>query len=101
MIPPNFYIANEVNEPASSTLDFVPMRAESPTKKKQPEEAVSCDVCHDEGNNANLVTCDECKKGYHFNCLEPPLKKTPKRRGYSWHCADCDPTVSILSAIAF
>lgn len=37
--------------------------------------------------------CDDCQKNYHFRCLIPPLKKTPKRRGYSWHCADCDPTV--------
>lgn len=41
--------------------------------------------------------CDECKKNYHFKCLEPPVKKTPKRRGYSWHCADCDPTVSFVN----
>jgi hypothetical protein len=38
--------------------------------------------------------CDECMKCFHFTCLDPPVKKTPKRRGYSWHCADCDPTVS-------
>ncbi|XP_059615113.1 PHD finger protein 14 isoform X2 [Phlebotomus argentipes] len=51
-----------------------------------------CDVCCQLGTTQNLVMCDECRKNYHFTCLEPPLKKTPKRRGYSWHCADCDPT---------
>ncbi|XP_055716275.1 PHD finger protein 14 isoform X1 [Phlebotomus papatasi] len=51
-----------------------------------------CDVCCQPGNPQNSVMCDECRKNYHFACLEPPLKKTPKRRGYSWHCADCDPT---------
>ncbi|EAA06781.5 AGAP000754-PA [Anopheles gambiae str. PEST] len=51
-----------------------------------------CDVCQGVGTSANIVQCDECQKSYHFGCLEPPLKKTPKRRGYSWHCADCDPT---------
>ncbi|XP_049279631.1 PHD finger protein 14 isoform X2 [Anopheles funestus] len=51
-----------------------------------------CDVCHGAGTSPNIVQCDECQKSYHFGCLEPPLKKTPKRRGYSWHCADCDPT---------
>lgn len=44
-------------------------------------------------------SCDECQKLYHFQCLDPPLKKTPKRRGYSWHCADCDPTVSYIHYI--
>nr|CAD7462474.1 unnamed protein product [Timema tahoe] len=36
--------------------------------------------------------CDECMKCFHFTCLDPPVKKSPKMRGYSWHCADCDPT---------
>ncbi|XP_017475254.1 PREDICTED: transcriptional regulatory protein RCO1-like [Rhagoletis zephyria] len=51
-----------------------------------------CCVCKEVGANSNWVTCDECHKHYHFVCLDPPLKKTPKIRGYSWHCADCDPT---------
>ena len=42
----------------------------------------------------SYLRCDECKKCYHFTCLDPPVKKSPKRRGYSWHCADCDPSVS-------
>lgn len=67
-----------------------------PAPKKKTEQNLNCGVCNTEGNTSNLVTCDECKKFYHFTCLDPPLKKTPKRRGYSWHCADCDPTVSIF-----
>jgi hypothetical protein len=35
--------------------------------------------------------CDECTLCYHYECLDPPLTKSPKRRGYSWHCAACDP----------
>ncbi|XP_022119856.2 PHD finger protein 14 isoform X1 [Pieris rapae] len=51
-----------------------------------------CDVCQQAGDSTDLVRCDECQKRYHFTCLEPPLNKNPKKRGYSWHCADCDPT---------
>ncbi|CAD6999351.1 PHD finger protein 14 [Ceratitis capitata] len=51
-----------------------------------------CCICKEIGATSNAVTCDECHKHYHFTCLDPPLKKTPKIRGYSWHCADCDPT---------
>ncbi|XP_058444735.1 PHD finger protein 14 [Malaya genurostris] len=51
-----------------------------------------CDVCRTPGTPNNIVQCDECHKNYHFGCLDPPVKKSPKRRGYSWHCADCDPT---------
>ncbi|KAH8378121.1 hypothetical protein KR093_009414 [Drosophila rubida] len=53
---------------------------------------ISCCVCSQTGKANQVVTCDECQKHYHFACLDPPLKKSPKIRGYSWHCADCDPT---------
>ncbi|CAH0763876.1 unnamed protein product [Diatraea saccharalis] len=62
----------------------------SPATAKTP--MTHCDVCTQPGDNSNLVRCDECFKRYHFTCLEPPLNKNPKMRGYSWHCADCDPT---------
>ncbi|KAH8298379.1 hypothetical protein KR018_012178 [Drosophila ironensis] len=53
---------------------------------------ISCCVCSQTGKSNQVVTCDECQRHYHFACLDPPLKKSPKIRGYSWHCADCDPT---------
>lgn len=53
---------------------------------------ISCCVCTQTGKANQVVTCDECHKHYHFACLDPPLKKSPKIRGYSWHCAECDPT---------
>ncbi|XP_047494182.1 uncharacterized protein LOC125042542 isoform X4 [Penaeus chinensis] len=55
-----------------------------------PQQFSKCDVCGETGGVTNTVSCDECHKAYHFNCLEPPLKKSPKRRGYSWFCEDCD-----------
>ncbi|XP_011193542.2 PHD finger protein 14 [Zeugodacus cucurbitae] len=58
----------------------------------QSPSSIVCCICKDVGSSGNAVTCDECHKHYHFTCLDPPLKKTPKIRGYSWHCADCDPT---------
>lgn len=62
------------------------------TSNQNVNEILSCCVCNETGTTSNVVTCDECRKHYHFTCLDPPLKKTPKIRGYSWHCADCDPT---------
>ncbi|XP_014473700.1 PREDICTED: PHD finger protein 14 isoform X2 [Dinoponera quadriceps] len=59
---------------------------------KDTDLLTQCKVCDTPGTNQNLVMCDECKKCYHFTCLDPPVKKSPKRRGYSWHCADCDPS---------
>ncbi|XP_071444546.1 PHD finger protein 14 isoform X2 [Hetaerina americana] len=64
----------------------------APKKAKEVDIMTRCDVCFRPGSNINLVRCDECLKCFHFTCLDPPLKKSPKPRGYSWHCADCDPT---------
>ncbi|KAJ8667179.1 hypothetical protein QAD02_008841 [Eretmocerus hayati] len=64
-------------------------------KSKDADFVSQCIVCSTLGTLQNLVMCDECKKCYHFACLDPPVKKSPKRRGYSWHCADCDPSVSM------
>ncbi|OXU19059.1 hypothetical protein TSAR_008441 [Trichomalopsis sarcophagae] len=63
-------------------------------KSKDADLVSQCTVCSTIGTNQNSVICDECKKCYHFTCLDPPVKKSPKRRGYSWHCADCDPSAS-------
>ncbi|XP_013116348.2 PHD finger protein 14 [Stomoxys calcitrans] len=60
--------------------------------QQSANQVLACCVCHTNGTTTNMVTCDECRKHYHFTCLDPPLKKSPKIRGYSWHCADCDPT---------
>ncbi|XP_077285223.1 uncharacterized protein LOC143910558 isoform X2 [Arctopsyche grandis] len=66
--------------------------ASNTTLNSSNTELTQCDVCSQAGTSVNLVRCDECAKRYHFTCLEPPLNKNPKKRGYSWHCADCDPT---------
>ena len=69
-------------------------RVHLPPPKKLKEEVikVECVVCCKPGSTINTVRCDECTLSYHFVCLDPPMKKTPKQRGYSWHCAACDPT---------
>lgn len=69
-----------------------------PSKKRRkrthisPDTRTKCDKCQEEGSNVDLVRCDECKRCYHFGCLTPPLKKSPKVTGYGWHCNECDPS---------
>ncbi|KAK3579284.1 hypothetical protein CHS0354_033363 [Potamilus streckersoni] len=67
----------------------------SGTKKvKRDEFLKDCASCGEQGNKTRMVKCDECQRCYHFHCLDPPLKKSPKICGYSWHCAACDPARS-------
>lgn len=66
----------------------------TPTPPKRPPKDIrtQCDKCSQGGDNASLVRCDECKRCFHFGCLIPPLRKSPKVPGYGWHCNECDPS---------
>uniref|UniRef100_A0A4W5LNC9 PHD-type domain-containing protein n=1 Tax=Hucho hucho TaxID=62062 RepID=A0A4W5LNC9_9TELE len=66
-------------------------------QKKTPkadDTRTDCTSCKGPGDNENLVRCDECCLCYHFGCLDPPLKKSPKQTGYGWICQECDTSSS-------
>ncbi|XP_068091183.1 PHD finger protein 14 isoform X2 [Hyperolius riggenbachi] len=63
-------------------------------KPKSEDLRTECASCKGTGDNENLVRCDECKLCYHFGCLDPPLKKSPKQTGYGWICQECDSSSS-------
>ncbi|RXM29182.1 PHD finger protein 14 [Acipenser ruthenus] len=63
-------------------------------KPKADDLRTECATCKGPGDNENLVRCDECRLCYHFGCLDPPLKKSPKQTGYGWICQDCDTSSS-------
>ncbi|KAK3105602.1 hypothetical protein FSP39_001497 [Pinctada imbricata] len=77
---------------AKSIIQRPPRR--SKVKVDEISEGTCCVSCNRKGDSSNMVKCDECKLCYHFGCLDPPMKKTPKQRGYSWHCEACDPSDS-------
>ncbi|XP_052803478.1 PHD finger protein 14-like isoform X2 [Mya arenaria] len=60
--------------------------------KTPPEKSLNltCVTCSKLGDKKNMVSCDSCEQYYHFRCLDPPSKKTPKQRGYTWFCEACD-----------
>lgn len=53
--------------------------------------------------DSEMVLCDHCDAMYGFQCIDPPLKKAPKK---AWHCPDCKPKLKsikgtrMLSAVA-
>ncbi|KAG2464790.1 PHF14 protein, partial [Polypterus senegalus] len=63
-------------------------------KPKSDDQRTECATCNGPGENENLVRCDECRLCYHFGCLDPPLKKSPKQTGYGWICQECDTSSS-------
>ncbi|KAK3508164.1 hypothetical protein QTP70_015363, partial [Hemibagrus guttatus] len=73
-------------------------------KPKADDTRTECATCKGPGDNENLVrwcviACDECQLCYHFGCLDPPLKKSPKQTGYGWICQECDTSSSKVSAL--
>lgn len=45
-----------------------------------------CEICKTDEDEANILLCDDCDRGYHLGCLSPPLKKVPKE---DWICDAC------------
>ncbi|KAI0661535.1 hypothetical protein C8Q70DRAFT_910587 [Cubamyces menziesii] len=51
----------------------------------------SCSVCRRKGNEASMLICDFCDRGWHMSCFNPPFREPPEGR---WHCPFC-PRVGI------
>lgn len=47
----------------------------------------ACEVCREQTFEDELVICGECEKGFHLECLSPPLKEPSS----NWSCPDCQP----------
>ncbi|KAH9856512.1 hypothetical protein C2E23DRAFT_721893 [Lenzites betulinus] len=46
----------------------------------------SCSVCRRKGNEASMLICDYCDRGWHMSCFAPPFREPPEGR---WHCPYC------------
>ncbi|KAL0954610.1 hypothetical protein HGRIS_003570 [Hohenbuehelia grisea] len=51
-------------------------------------ECKICEICKDKGDDAKIMFCDHCDRGWHRDCLTPPLDETPQGK---WHCPECPP----------
>jgi len=49
-------------------------------------ECKSCTLCGTSENDDKLLFCDDCDRGYHMYCLNPPMKNAPEG---SWSCSIC------------
>ena len=51
-------------------------------------ECKRCMICDQGAATDDLLFCDACDKGFHMECLDPPLSKLPEGR---WICPYCVP----------
>ncbi|KAK9409774.1 zinc finger protein DPF3 [Crotalus adamanteus] len=49
-------------------------------------ECKSCSLCGTSENDDQLLFCDDCDRGYHMYCLNPPVSEPPEG---SWSCHLC------------
>lgn len=60
----------------------------SPEKWEKSLQKLPCVVCGsvEDAENNQMLLCDDCNRGFHALCLDPPLKEIPKE---GWYCFDC------------
>lgn len=54
--------------------------------KWQCIECKRCTICGNSENDDKLLFCDDCDRGYHMYCLNPPLTTAPEG---DWRCDLC------------
>ncbi|XP_059808473.1 zinc finger protein DPF3-like isoform X1 [Hypanus sabinus] len=64
----------------------VNMTAAVKTYHWQCIECKSCSLCGTSENDDQLLFCDDCDRGYHMYCLNPPMVHPPEG---SWSCHLC------------
>ncbi|KAJ2916591.1 hypothetical protein MD484_g3796, partial [Candolleomyces efflorescens] len=51
-------------------------------------ECKKCELCQQKGDDARILFCDRCDRGWHMDCLDPPMTDAPKG---TWACPRCPP----------
>jgi uncharacterized Zn finger protein (UPF0148 family) len=69
---------------SSSSSEEDSEASDASSGSEEIEEAEECYICQEVGE---LVLCDNCPKGYHKECLDPPMKYVPRGK---WICDHCD-----------
>ncbi|KAJ7116421.1 hypothetical protein C8R44DRAFT_627545 [Mycena epipterygia] len=49
-------------------------------------ECKKCEMCHEKGDDARILFCDSCDRGWHMDCLKPPVEGMPLGK---WYCPRC------------
>ncbi|GAA5839716.1 hypothetical protein JCM11251_002571 [Rhodosporidiobolus azoricus] len=50
------------------------------------QECKRCEVCDEKGDDDDMLFCDSCDRGWHRQCLNPPLTSIPRGK---WTCPTC------------
>ncbi|KAF9484353.1 hypothetical protein BDN70DRAFT_917724 [Pholiota conissans] len=51
-------------------------------------ECKNCEVCQEKGDDERILFCDCCDRGWHMDCVNPPIQTAPEG---DWRCPICTP----------
>ncbi|KAJ3215836.1 hypothetical protein HDU67_010256 [Dinochytrium kinnereticum] len=79
------------------TSDAQPKKRGRPPKNKEQVQDIvkvtsssefdGCELCGSMKNEDRILLCDSCDRGFHLDCLVPPLAAVPQTD--EWFCPDC------------
>ncbi|KJA26394.1 hypothetical protein HYPSUDRAFT_52665 [Hypholoma sublateritium FD-334 SS-4] len=49
-------------------------------------ECKNCEVCQEKGDDERILFCDCCDRGWHMDCVDPPIQAAPPG---DWRCPLC------------
>eukprot|EP00961_Rhodomonas_salina_P275516 3722525-Rhodomonas_salina.1 len=56
-------------------------------------DQIICEGCRRDDQEEKMLLCDGCNKGFHFDCLNPPLAGIPEG---DWMCAPCTFLIDLI-----
>ena len=59
---------------------------EAGEEDEDSEDDTACEICGGTDDGDKMILCDDCDKGYHLHCLNPPLESVPEG---DWRCGSC------------
>ena len=65
------------------------VREEDNKERHTPVEAIVCEHCGEAEADDSMLLCDRCLKGYHRECMQPPMTAIPEG---DWICEECKPS---------
>lgn len=86
-------VRREVN---GKVVRQIPVEAPNPQNifdLELEEDAAYCEICSSSDREDRMLLCDGCNKGYHLECLTPPLDEVPD--GY-WYCNECENDIDLF-----
>eukprot|EP00775_Hariotina_reticulata_P000603 gene603-biopygen1253 len=83
--------------------DWQPTSCDNPADvtSESVDPWLTCGICHEQGDDADLIICDECQRGYHTGCMNwTPAAKTAALAKRHWFCPECLGRLALLAASA-